>query len=242
MYLSFAVGFAFFNLLFGTISVFVKDKDSKILDGVVIAVDKKGSIVQIEHNDNYKDVYILSKYPVGTELKIDYNGEGSSATVWDKGDFKYAGFSLLACFAMDMFYILLGSWGDISFNAASFILLVLASFFMMVAGVMKYALNSFENSKMEEIDIIYMYSKYLEADERFESPVFRYFDNGEEKFIDNLEYYFGSELEMKRKFTHVFYDKEKHDIISEFELKAYGVAMNVCFSLSLILLTCILLT
>ena len=95
MYLSFAAGFAFFNLLFGTLSVFIKDKDSKILEGVVIAVDKKGSIVQIEYNDNYKDVYILSKYPVGTELKIDYNGEGSSATVWDKGDFKYAGFRLV---------------------------------------------------------------------------------------------------------------------------------------------------
>lgn len=242
MYISIIMGFLFLNLLFAASFYFGVGKNEVIKEGIVVYVDKKGSVVSIEGENGIIEACISEKYPIGTGLKIECNDEINTYSVKNSGDFKNVGVGFFICFLMDLFYVVMGHWGDITVNLGTFILLLLSSFFVVISTTMRYVLDDFANENVIKVDAIFMHATELDDDENYVSPEFRYYDNGEEKFIDQLEYRSISELDLLKKMSSkLVYNKESHKIMSEFEVNAFKKIHEISAIISSVLFICILI-
>lgn len=240
MFLTIALTFCLLNLIIGIGLVFGDLSDETIIDGVVIDVNKKGSTVRIEYADDFKDVHIPEKYPIDTELSISYNYEFDSAGLYRGLNFKCVGLVLLGDAAMNGFYFLLGNWGEIEVNIFTFLLLSASCFLVFFAASLYHFSLEFADKNVKKIEVIHMYSNTLEDDESYESPVYRYFENGEEKFIDHLEYSHSSETELQLKSSTVRYNEKNNSLMSEALWSGFRIISEVAVSIALVLFTCIL--
>lgn len=227
------------NLIISVSLFLLKSKPEMFKIGKVIDVNNEGSVLEVNIKGEIKKCKLDMLYPIGTEIGVFYFDDGSDEVIYGvKHIIHGLPESTLVGTVICGFYLACLAMG-ITSGFGSFMAIIMAAIMCFCYGMASILEDTCSNANSVELEIEYDSEIKLENSEtELFSPVFKYVEGEETKYLKGFKYCSAEELEtykgapIKVRYNDIC---KKITLVSKFKkIKVFKIFAIICIILTAI--------